>query len=324
MYSIRKIWHSEIFQGAGKKKRYFEGWYFKIVSANQDFILAVIPGYSAPEDGKGRHFFIQVIDGISRKTEYFTFPNDEFSFSKKEFSIRIGLNTFNSSGIHLSLAGKDFQISGSLDFNNPVHFSGGLLSPGMMGPFSFLPGMECRHDVVSVDHGLSGSLFINRQNISFNGGRGYIEKDWGKSFPSSWIWIQSNHFEIPGTSFMLSAARVPYLAWTFPGFMSLLHLPGGNTLRFATYTGAQIKTIKLSDNTLDIEMAEGHKILRIHASRAGSGELAAPVKGAMDRRIAESITAVIDVELTESGRIIFKGKGSSAGLEIVGNMNELI
>ena len=41
----------------------------------------------------------------------------------------------------------------------------------------------------------SGSLEINGAEISFEGGKGYIEKDWGRSMPSDWIWIQSNHFE---------------------------------------------------------------------------------------------------------------------------------
>ncbi|MCK7537696.1 MAG: tocopherol cyclase family protein [Marinilabiliales bacterium] len=30
----------------------------------------------------------------------------------------------------------------------------------------------------------------------FSGGRGYIEKDWGHSFPSAYVWMQSNHFQL--------------------------------------------------------------------------------------------------------------------------------
>jgi len=31
-----------------------------------------------------------------------------------------------------------------------------------------------------------------------------MEKDWGKSFPLYLIWLQSNHFDTPETSLMLS------------------------------------------------------------------------------------------------------------------------
>ena len=34
--------------------------------------------------------------------------------------------------------------------------------------------------------------------------RGYIEKDWGKAFPHSWLWLQTNHFTQPGTSLSAS------------------------------------------------------------------------------------------------------------------------
>lgn len=56
-------------------------------------------------------------------------------------------------------------------------------SPGIMGWYAWVPTMECYHGVVSLDHAISGKLMIEDQAHDFNGGRGYIEKDWGKSFP---------------------------------------------------------------------------------------------------------------------------------------------
>ena len=32
---LGKIWKPEVFQGRGKKKDYFEGWYFKSVSQDE-------------------------------------------------------------------------------------------------------------------------------------------------------------------------------------------------------------------------------------------------------------------------------------------------
>ena len=63
-----------------------------------------------------------------------------------------------------------------------------------MGWYSFVPFMECNHGIVSVNHDLYGEISVNGNVIDFNNGKGYIEKDWGVSFPEAWIWIQSNNF----------------------------------------------------------------------------------------------------------------------------------
>jgi len=39
-----KLYNPIIFQGNLNKKRYFEGWYFKHVSANLDHVYSFIPG----------------------------------------------------------------------------------------------------------------------------------------------------------------------------------------------------------------------------------------------------------------------------------------
>lgn len=53
---------------------------------------------------------------------------------------------------------------------------------------------------------VEGTVKVNDQEIDFTGGRGYIEKDWGSSFPKRYIWIQSNHFEEPTASLFFSIA----------------------------------------------------------------------------------------------------------------------
>ncbi|HPR31761.1 MAG TPA: hypothetical protein PLK12_06690 [Prolixibacteraceae bacterium] len=87
-YNLKKISNTDIFQGNTRKKNYFEGWYFKMVSKDGQFILSVIPGISLSHDGLEQHAFIQIIDGITAQTKYFSYPIDEFSFSKEKFAIK--------------------------------------------------------------------------------------------------------------------------------------------------------------------------------------------------------------------------------------------
>ena len=47
----------------------------------------------------------------------------------------------------------------------------------------------------------------DRKKIFFHGGKGYTDKDWGTRFPTTWIWLQSNHFQVP----VFEAKSVPVL-----------------------------------------------------------------------------------------------------------------
>ena len=50
--------------------------------------------------------------------------------------------------------------------------------------------------------------YIDGKTIDFTNGIGYIEKDWGKSFPNSWIWMQTNHFKYHNASLMASLSSI--------------------------------------------------------------------------------------------------------------------
>ncbi len=189
------------------------------------------------------------------------------------------------------------------------------------GWYSYAPMMECYHGVVSMQHRLSGSLEIDGTDISFDKGKGYIEKDWGHSMPSDWIWIQSNHFDIdPGASFMLSLARIPWMGGFFPGFLSFLKV-GARVYRFATYMRSNVSLIEVKDDTVNIELRSRNYKLEITVYRDIGGVLKAPRHGNMERDIQESIVSSLQLVLKDHvGNVIFTGTGTHAGLEIVGDV----
>jgi tocopherol cyclase len=322
LYDLTKTWRPLHYQGGNQKSRYFEGWYFKNVSADGDHIWSVIPGISIVEKSN-RHSFIQLINGKTAETWYIEYPLEDFSYSKLDFEFSIGDNKFGYSGMNLDIDDPEITATGNISFSNLNKLKSTLLNPGIMGWYSFVPFMECYHGLVSADHDLNGSLAINNNTIDFSGGKGYSEKDWGRSMPSSWIWMQSNHFEIEGTSVMLSIARIPWMLSSFTGFLCVLLLDG-KIYRFATYTGAKIKRLRVSDESVTAEIADKQYTLTINARHSGRGILVAPLNGAMDRRIAESVDAIIELRVTDKkGKKIFSGKGINAGLELVGDRSEL-
>jgi hypothetical protein len=320
-YPLTKTWKPILFQGAGKKSRYFEGWYFKNVSADQNHIWSVIPGISI-ESTQKQHAFIQLINGKTAETWYVKFPIESFSYSQKEFKVNIGSNSFSLDGIHLEIK-DEIEVFGNIHFNKIHPLKSTLFNPGIMGWYSFVPFMECYHGLLSMDHNLSGELQINGRQINFDNGKGYSEKDWGRSMPEAWIWMQSNHFEKPETSFMLSVAKIPWLKNSFTGFLCVLLL-NDKIHRFATYTGAKLKNLSVDEEEVQVEITDKKYHLQISARHAARGLLAAPLNGAMDRRIAESVDAEITVQVIDhSGKNIFEGTGKTAGLELAGDMQEL-
>ena len=122
------------FQGKNKKRRYFEGWYFKCISADRKQAIAIIPGMAIDPQGN-RQAFIQVINAVTGKTWYHHFPYPEFNARADRFDVEIENNSFNAEGLSLNVDTGEGSIKGRLTFDNSHPFPKGLRHPGIMGPF---------------------------------------------------------------------------------------------------------------------------------------------------------------------------------------------
>jgi hypothetical protein len=181
----RGVRHPEAFHGQGKTNNFFEGWYIKLVSADTSQRWAVIPGIfrGLKSDGENSvdQAFVQVLDGKTGRSWFHEFPIEAFKAETEEFRVSVGDNHFDSHGVTLNLP----QLKGTIKYATPIDpWPVTLASPGIMGWFGLVPFMECFHGVVSFGHQLQGTLDVEGAETSFDAGRGYIEKDWGKGFPS--------------------------------------------------------------------------------------------------------------------------------------------
>ncbi|NTW48604.1 MAG: hypothetical protein HGB19_02495 [Chlorobiales bacterium] len=320
---LATLWRPEVYHGKNEKRDFFEGWFFKLVDLPISHIYAVIPGVLLSKSHQDSHAFIQVLNGQTKESAYYRFPLSDFDFSKKVFQIRIGENFFSSQRIELNLSGQSLSISGELTFENLKAWPVTLFSLGAMGPYAFAPFMECYHGVLSMDHRIRGSLTINDEDVRFDGGKGYMEKDWGRSFPSAYIWLQSNHFSKNGVSLMASIAKIPWLTGAFRGFI-IAFLYEGKLYRFTTYTGAKLTQVDLTDDLVRIEAADKKHTLRIAATRTNSGVLHGPYNSQMVKKVSESLNANVSVEFFENRQLIFEGIGQAAGLDVNGKLEEII
>lgn len=327
MSSIRTLFNPAMHHPPGKRRPFFEGWYYKLINPGEDRRYAVIPGIFYGESEDQDHAFVQVMDGRSKRVVINKYPVEEFIPSEKNFSLQLGPNHFQAEGLKLDLNGENVKIQGELEFNNTKPWPVTLTSPGIMGWYAYIPMMQCNHGVISLDHEIVGSLTVDHETIEFCGGRGYIEKDWGESFPDAWIWTQSNHFNQISTSLTASIAIIPWLNSAFPGFIiGFLH---DNRLhRFTTYNGAKVESLHPGDKHIDWVVRNRSHRLSLRIERSQSLDLYAPTRTDMSGRVAESIDATINVQLTSiensHEQLVFEGTGRNAGLEVAGDIDRLL
>jgi len=95
--------------------------------------------------------------------------------------------------------------------------------------------------------------------------------------------------------------------------------------RFTTYNRTKLRHCIADERGVDLIMENGKHLLHLHAERDGATSLASPVRGMMEGRIEESMTARIHVRLTDknTGIVLLDDTTRHAGLEIAGPVSEL-
>lgn len=313
MNKLFLIRNQELFQGEKSlEKDYFEGWYFKNTSNEKS--ICFIPGINI--EGKNKKSFIQI---ITNNSSYFIeYDIKRFKFSHIPFKIQIGNNIFSKEGIHIEIFdnSQNLQIHGDIKYSNSININTNIYTPNIMGPFSYMPFMECNHAIISMKNNIEGNIFLNDEKIIFNKGIGYIEKDWGHSFPKSYIWCQGNNFKKTKSSFMLSIADIPFKFFCFKGIICVLKTEK-EEFKFTTYNNTKIKKYLINDNSFDISLQKGKYLLNIKSNYSNRNKLLAPVKGKMNKNIFESVTASITVTLIKDNKELFSDTSKNCGLEIV-------
>jgi hypothetical protein len=317
---LYSLFNPELYHGWNQTKSYFEGWYFKMISADENSAFAIIPGVAMDPHGN-KHAFIQILNGKENESHYVKFDISDFSSETKAFEVKIENNIFSKNALKLDLE----NISCDLEMSNPVPWPSQWYSPGIMGPFSFVPFMQCYHGILSMNHDLKGHIIYKGHRVSFDGGKGYMEKDWGRSFPTGYVWMQSNHFTSDKISIKSSVARIPWLGSSFTGYIAGVYLYD-RIIEFTTYNFTKLRKCSVDSNLVQLVYENGKHLLEIEAQRTKSTSLASPIQGFMDGRVNESMTSIINVKLTDKRNkiILLEDSGRNAGLEVAGYLTSLL
>lgn len=275
-------------------RNYFCGWYFRCQSEFQT--LAVIPSIHRTDESD--FCTIQFISDTEVSQAHF--PYSDYENSEKK--IRIADNLFRQNGITVDIQTSDLSANGSIRFGafSPIQYD-------IMGPFRYVPLMQCRHSVFSMRHTVNGELFINGKPYIFHNGIGYIEGDRGRSFPREYVWTQCS---FPDGALMLSIADIPIGVFHFIGVIGVVLLRG-KEYRIATYLGA--KAIKVTQE--EIIVRQGSYDLIVKPREQSGHPLQAPVGGAMIRTIHEHPSCKVYYCFEEKGVPLLELEAPNAAFE---------
>lgn len=311
--ALRNNWYPERYHGRKKQKTFFEGWYFKLECPEQAFTLALIAGISMNKTGE-REAFIQYLIKPGGESVYHAFKLDEFKASENEFNLSIGSNQFSMDGIKLELP----ELKGNLVLVNHQRWPKSILKPNIMGPLGYWPGLNCYHAIVSMRNSIKGQLKYKDQTIVLDDGLGYIEKDWGKSFPEKHIWMQCNRFSNQQTSLSLAIAPVQILGQSVLAYAVILKLNHRDYL-FTTYHLSKFKGSGDAED-LRLEFKSRQHQLEIRASMKDSQAMRIPNLEGMKGLVHESLEASIEFVLKDrtDSAIIAKDRSAEAAMELSG------
>lgn len=247
-------------------------------------------------DGKRRNASLQIIT----ENQVYIVPYSDIRFKKG--IIRLGRNLFSEKGMSLDVDYAGCKINGKVYFKRLKK-----LRYDIMGPFKYIPFLQCRHSVVSIRHFIKGQIMINDTNYSFNNGVGYIEGDRGRSFPREYIWTQC-HFK--NGSLMLAVADIPLIGFSFKGIIGAIVIDG-KEYRIATYLGARISHI--GNNTVIIRRRRYKLYAKLLEEK--HQDLNAPINGEMIRTIHESVSCRAYYKFSYKNRDLLEFESDNASFE---------
>lgn len=276
-------------------RNYFEGWYLKHQSETDS--LALIPSCHYDAAGKSTGSLQVITSDWSRQV---SFPT--FRYRREEGTFVLGNSWFSQRGCVLNLDTPELSLSGVLRYGPLTRLTGDV-----MGPFRFVPFLQCRHSVFSLSHSVTGTVTVNGTRMDFDRAVGYMEGDRGHSFPRRYLWTQCSWER---DCVMLSVAEVPLLGRRITGCIGLVWLEG--TLhRLTTYLGAKVTQV----GEQSAEIRQGRLRLKVTALDCRSQPLSAPQRGAMARTIHESLTCTVRYQLWQDEKPLLDVTSDRASFE---------
>lgn len=266
----------ENFHFRTKRPPAFEGFYFKGYQKD-GILLVIICGYSKSRSGS--HAFLQV-STPENGTQYFEYELSSINRQEGTFNFDIGPHSFSNKGI--SINEEDCKIA--IEFTQFFKWPRSILNPSIMGLLGHVPRVECKHDIVSPGIVLKGSARINGSTYKFTNASGYIDKNWGESFPKSYYWGHITGFTDPSISIQFTKGYPLWGRWRVPVYVGFLKI-GENIHTFHSWKIDKMTLINVGHHEIYLENRKWKVTVKLNPGIPLN--LRAPSKGSLNDKIVE-------------------------------------
>lgn len=283
-----------VFRKKDSKHPYFEGYYFKFINDRKEVVI-LIAGISISSTEK--YSFIQVASNYEEDVVLYKFPLTDLKYSEDSFNFKIGNNEFGRNKISISVD----DISAEIQLKNGIQWKRSFINPNIMGFLSFVPRVECKHDVITIDTEVTGYIELAKHKIAFKKGDGYIEKNWGSSFPKNYMWLHANQFKNSQLSVQFALAKPKWLFLRPQVYIG--YVMNGKIIHYGTHRLSLVRARSDKDCILITINKLNYKIL-IKVWNNSPVNLIGPKKGVLKSKIAEYLNS--NVQLTVMKKKLFK------------------
>ena len=284
------------FHYQNRPEQFFEGWYYKCTDpAIGNF--AVIAGISQNE--QQAQAFIQIAHS-SAVSGYYAYPISAFHYREEPFRVQIGDNVFTKEQIHVKIASIGLELQ--LRFTKQMPLPHSVLQPSIMGPLLYLPYLPCYHHIAALRSEVQGMISMQGSKTEIKQAYGYIEKDYGVSFPSGYAWAHGCSKE---AMFVVAVAMVPFEKNTERlGFFAVLQVQD-KIYRFSSYQLGMVRRFSHYQSKLYIEVEQCLTQVSFHMEYQDGCMLKAPKQGGMDAVVEESLHCKAIVVMERRGTVLF-------------------
>lgn len=328
------------------KPPFFEGWYLRLTLPNSDKSYAFIFAIEAPSLG-----CIQILDPHDTLHVLQLPPDSHFKSSESAWTLshwgyvsplslvnQPGGDKFDVTpwytsrylmqGWHVdALASHGYFVSGGQQiqwaFDYQPSLSWGSRGQGRhtgtwLANFSiFEPGYQ-----VLMAHGQvsDGYIKIGDERIDVKGSTVYAEKNWGRSFPSRWFWIQCNTFwSVPDLCVVAVGAlrKVVSLKETI-GLVAVHH--EGRMYEFSNWSAISVDWIvRWGKWSISSESRNGFRVKLSGSTDEAGKPVLGPTENGMKFTMRDTMRGHLQVALTNAfGKTIVKAESTNAQLEVGG------
>jgi hypothetical protein len=171
-----------------------------------------------------------------------------------------------------------------------------------MGYSYYIPTLPCYHSVLNKSHLISGEIQYPDNNYLLDNALGYMEKNWGTSFPDNYFWMHAVDPTNPSISLLFSQAEIKWLGKSFIKHIGHLRL-NGEELDLKMLAQFEVTYDFLNEDNPKIILKSKQIKLELSFGTSQKYVFKGPAVGKLSRDILHHSDTLIDLKIYQNSEI---------------------